>query len=157
MNPRLVAALGMAVAIAVPAEGIRQRAYRDPGGILTVCMGKTGNVDPTRTYSLAECYQHLDAEMMDALIAVENCVPGLPEHVLAAFADAVYNMGPRITCDTATSTAAVRLKNGDIRGACNELVKWDKAKVAGRFMTLPGLTKRRALEREVCLTGRMPA
>ena len=38
---RAIAAI-LATAIAVPAEGLRQWAYYDPPGILTVCRGHTG-------------------------------------------------------------------------------------------------------------------
>ncbi len=88
---------------------------------------------------------------MDAIVTVDRCAPGLPENALAAFGDAVYNMGPTIACNTQKSTAARFLKAGDITAACNQLVRWDKAKVAGVMVTLPGLTKRRAKERDLCL------
>jgi GH24 family phage-related lysozyme (muramidase) len=91
--------------------------------------------------------------MQAAIVAVERCAPGLPPHQLAAFADAVYNLGPRLVCDTKASTAARKLQAGDVVGACNELPKWNKARVAGAMVALPGLTKRRAVERHLCLTG----
>jgi GH24 family phage-related lysozyme (muramidase) len=52
-----------------------------------------------------------------------------------------------------TSTAARYLRAGKLKEACNELPKWDKARVAGVLVSLPGLTKRRALEKETCLQG----
>jgi GH24 family phage-related lysozyme (muramidase) len=36
-------ALAVAMALAIPAEGLRQYAYNDPVGILTVCYGHTGD------------------------------------------------------------------------------------------------------------------
>ena len=45
------------------------------------------------------------------------------------------------------------LKAKDYAGACNQLPRWDKAKVAGVMINLRGLTKRRALERDTCLQG----
>lgn len=155
MNPKSrVLALLLASAIAVPAEGLRQWAYRDPVGILTVCYGTTGpDVKPAKMYSLAECRTLLDRDMLKAIDQVEACAPGLPVPVLASFADAVYNMGPRIVCDATQSTAARKLRKGDLVGACNELPKWDKARVAGVLIALPGLTARRAKERALCLTA----
>jgi len=85
--------------------------------------------------------------MRVAINTVEKCVPGLPDNVLAAFADAVYNMGPKIACDTSKSTAARLLKAGKIEEACKQLPKWNKA----GGVPLPGLTKRRNAEMEVCL------
>ena len=150
---RFALAAALASAIAIPAEGLRQYAYYDPPGILTVCYGSTTNVVKGRKYSLGECMKRLDDDMMIAIGHVERCVPGLPENVLAAFGDAVYNMGPTIACSTVASTAARMLKAGDLKGACNQLPRWDKARVAGRMVALPGLTKRRAAERQLCLEG----
>ena len=58
-----------------------------------------------------------------------------------------------IACNSAKSTAARKLAACDHRGACIELLKWDKARIAGVAVTLPGLTKRRVLERDLCLSG----
>lgn len=144
------AIVALAAAIAVPAEGLRHWAYYDPPGILTVCYGSTTNVEKGRKYSLEECRARLDADMTAAVDAVERCQPGLPVNVAAAFADAVYNMGPTIACDTRTSTAARLLRAGDIPGACAQLSRWNKASVAGVLVELPGLTKRRGAERALC-------
>lgn len=155
MTPKQRAlALAAAAAIAIPAEGIRQVAYRDPVGILSTCYGTTGpDVVAGKVYSLQQCRQYLDRDMAQALDYVDRCAPGLPVPVLAAFADAVYNMGPKIACDKRNSTAARKLAVGDIKGACNELPRWDKAVIAGQYVALPGLTKRRAKEQALCLTA----
>ena len=151
-SKRISAAVAAATAIAIPAEGLRQFAYYDPPGVLTVCYGHTGNdFKKGVKYDMAQCKKWLDDDMLDAVLTVERCVPGLPDNVLAAFGDAVYNLGPKVACDRQRSTAARKLAAGDITGACNELPKWNKAKVAGVFITLPGLTKRRNLEKEICL------
>lgn len=150
---RVGAAVALAAAIAIPAEGLRQWAYRDPPGILTVCYGSTTNVQKGVKYSLDECKARLDADMLAAVQAVDRCAPGLPVPVLAAFGDAVYNIGPTVACDTSRSTAARLLKAGDLRGACDQLPRWNKARVAGAMVELPGLTKRRARERELCMEG----
>ena len=150
---RRSAAAALAVAIAIPAEGLRQWAYYDPPGILTVCYGSTTNVQKGVKYSLDECKARLDDDMRAAIAQVDACAPGLPVPVLAAFGDAVYNIGPKIACDTAHSTAARLLKAGDIEGACRQLPRWDKASVGGVMVSLPGLTKRRAKEMALCLEG----
>lgn len=132
---------------------MRQYAYYDPPGILTVCYGSTTNVVKGKKYSLEECSARLTADMQAAVEAVDRCVPGLPVNVLAAFSDAVYNMGPTIACNTKQSTAARYLAAGRLIDACNQLPRWDKARVGGVMVSLPGLTKRRAAERELCLKG----
>lgn len=149
---RLSAAAAIATAIAIPAEGLRQFAYYDPPGILTVCYGHTGkDVEKGRKYSMDECRALLDGDMMKAVSAVDKCQPGLPDNVLAAFSDAAYNLGPAIACNTERSTAARYLAAGMFQEACDQLPRWNKASVGGVMVPLPGLTKRRAKERELCL------
>lgn len=145
---RIARVLALATAIAIPAEGLRQYAYYDPPGILTVCYGSTTNVQKGKKYSLEECKARLDADMLAAVKTVERCHPGLPENVLAAFSDAVYNIGPKVACD---STASGLLEIGQYRLACEQLLRWNKATIAGRLVELPGLTKRREKERDLCL------
>lgn len=144
----------IATLIAAPAEGIRQVAYYDPPGILTVCRGHTGpDVQPGKKYSLAECDAFLTDDMRRAVAQVDRCAPDAPVEVLAAFSDAAFNLGPVIACDPSRSTAAKRLQARQWAQACDELLKWDKARVAGVMVALPGLTKRRHDERDLCMKG----
>lgn len=152
---RVAAATTIAAAIAAPAEGLRRVAYYDPPGVLTVCRGHTGpDVVDGKLYSLAECDALFNDDMRKAVTSIDTCLPGLPVKVLAAFSDAGFNLGKTIACDPKSSTAARYLKAGDYDAACNQLPRWDKARVAGVLIPLPGLTKRRALAQSVCLTWR---
>jgi len=147
-------ATALAIGIAAPMEGLKLTPYYDPPGILTVCRGHTGpDVIPGKTYSLEECDALFTDDMRQAINTVERCHPGLPAPVLAAFADAVFNIGPRIACDRANSTAARHLAGGRLEEACHQLPRWNKARVFGVMQELPGLTKRRELERNLCLQG----
>ena len=152
-NRKRALAAAIATAIAIPAEGLRQWAYLDPPGILTVCYGSTTDVQRGKKYTLDECKARLDADMLKAIAAVDACAPGLPVNVLAAFGDAAYNIGPKVACDTERSTAARMLKAGDIAAACRQLPRWNRATVAGVSAPLPGLAKRRAAEMALCLEG----
>lgn len=150
---RVKRAIVLAVALAIPAEGLRQFAYYDPPGILTACRGHTGpDVAPGVRYSLAQCDQWLDDDMRKAIAAVDRCQPGLPVEILAAFGDAVFNLGPYVACSP-DSTAARALRAHFYIKACDELLRWDKARVMGVMIPLPGLTTRRGKERALCLTG----
>lgn len=157
MNPaqRKAAAMAVATALAAPAEGLRQYAYRDPVGLPTICFGSTAGVKMGDFRTVPECKALLTKEMSDVVSTVDSCRPGLPINVLAAFSDAAYNIGPHIACDTTRSTAARLLAAGDYRNACNQLPRWNKARVSGVSVELPGLTKRREMERQVCLGERM--
>lgn len=151
MKKKHIAAVAAAIAIAAPAEGVRQWAYYDPPGILSICYGHTGkDVEKGRRYTLTECKALLQQDMLAAVDTVDRCVPGLPENVLAAYGDAVYNIGPKIACGP--STAHKLLSEGKIQAACDELLKWNKSRVAGVEVPLPGLTKRREMERALCLS-----
>lgn len=143
----------LAAVIAIPAEGLRHYAYYDPPGILTVCYGSTHNVVKGKRYSLEECKARLEKDMLDAVLTVERCHPGLPEQVAASFADAVYNSGPTIACN---STASRLLDEGKIEEACHQHPRWNKAKVAGQYVALPGLTKRTLAREALCLEGVRP-
>lgn len=153
MSNKKAIALALATALAVPMEGLRQYAYKDPVGIPTVCFGSTKGVKMGDFRTVDECKALLTKEMMDVINAVDRCQPGLPTEVLAAFSDAAYNIGTTVACDTSKSTAARLLKAGDIKGACLQLERWNKAKVGGVAVILPGLTKRRVMERDLCLSG----
>ena len=148
-------ALVLAAALAIPAEGLRQFWYRDVGkGIITVCYGHTGpDINITKRYSIDECKALLNEDMKRAISIVDNCRPGLPPATLASWADAVYNLGPDIACNQSKSTAARLLAAGQLREACLQLPRWDKARIKGVSVTLPGLTKRRAAEMQLCLEG----
>jgi len=146
------AILGAAAALAAGFEGLRQYAYYDPrpgDAILTVCYGSTTDVVKGKKYSLEECKQRLEDDMLTAVLAVERCHPNLPDNVLIAFADAVYNIGPKVACN---STASKYLSQGNYTAACNELPKWNKS----NGVVLPGLTRRREAERQICLEPSAP-
>jgi GH24 family phage-related lysozyme (muramidase) len=145
-------ALALATALAVPMEGLRQYAYKDPPGIPTICFGSTQGVKMGDFRTVPECKALLTKEMSDVISTVDKCRPGLPPTVLAAFADAAYNLGPKIACDPTRSTAARMLAAGDITGACNQLGRWVYANVGGLQVKLPGLVKRRNMERDLCLS-----
>lgn len=151
---RRAAILALATAIAIPAEGLRQTAYRDPVGIVTICYGTTGGVKMGDRRTMDECRAFLSADMNEAVTIVERCAKStLSVYQTAAFADAVYNLGPTIVCDTQRSTLARKLQAGDAIGACEQLPRWNKARVLGVMVTLPGLTKRREAERALCVRG----
>jgi GH24 family phage-related lysozyme (muramidase) len=153
MNKKAIV-LTLAAALAVPAEGLRIAWYIDPANIVTVCYGHTGpDIDKTKVYSLTECTALLNKDMLHAISTTERCVPGLPDKVLASFSDAVLNLGPKIVCDQSKSTAARLLAAGKLQQACEQLPRWNKARVAGVSVELPGLTKRRNAEMKLCLEG----
>lgn len=151
---RIALVAGTTAAIAVPFEGVRYWAYRDVVGVPTVCAGHTGpDVKFGRKYTPEECSALLTSDMLVAVNTVAKCVPNIPEPAHVAFADAVFNMGPTIACDKSRSTAASLLAQGRWAEACEQLPRWNKARVAGQLVELPGLTKRRNRLMNYCLDG----
>jgi GH24 family phage-related lysozyme (muramidase) len=153
---RRAAILALATTVAVPAEGIRRAVYLDPPGIATVCFGHTGPDvrvgQPLR--SMDECKALLNADMLKAVDIVERCQPGLPVPITAMLADGVLNGGPTMACDRKNSTMARMLDAKDYEGACHQHPRWNKARVLGVLIELPGLTKRTLLREQICLTYR---
>lgn len=148
---RTAAALAAAIAIAAPFEGLRNYAYRDPVGIPTICYGSIAGVRMGDYKTTEECKALLGVEMWERIETVERCVPGLPVNMLAAWASAIFNTGAHLVCDLGRSTAARLLKAGQWVEACRQLPRWNKATMLGQLITLPGLTRRRAAEMNLCL------
>lgn len=148
------AAAALAVAAIMPFEGFYDHVYRDPVGIPTYCFGETENVEWARTqkFSKEKCAALLDRKIrLKYAEGAEAClkVP-LADPTKAAFYSFTYNVGISAFCG---SSVARKANAGDIRGACDALLAWDKATYLGRKITLPGLTKRRQAERAMCLEG----
>ena len=135
------------------AEGLPLRAYRCPAGKWTIGYGDTGlGVRPGLTITEAEAEERLARRLalefepgVEQLLAVS--VSGNQFSALVSFA---YNAG---LAALAESTLLRKLNAGDDDGAANEFPRWNKKRDAsGRMIVLPGLTIRRAAERELFCT-----
>jgi lysozyme len=149
----LVALVGAVAATALlsftPAfEGTELSTYRDMGGVLTYCTGATENAAWGKTYTPAQCRAQLDRDLERHAAGIAMCIPlaRLTDGQKVAFVDVAYNIGVSGFCG---SSMARRTNAGDIVGACNALLMWNK--VAGKEVR--GLTRRRQAERELCLRG----
>jgi lysozyme len=140
------AALAIAGGLIVRWEGVRYTAYRDTGGILTVCYGHTGaDVLQGKAYTQAECDAFLARDMAVANAAVKRCLPmPLLPQIEGALTSAVYNAGPKVVCGSTLQLAA---QLNDWPRACSELTRW---KYVGRSVS-KGLENRRMDEAAVCL------
>lgn len=129
-------------------EGRVLNTYRDLGGVLTYCDGATESAAWGRTYTPAECDAQLDRDLERHAAGIARCVPmaRLSEGQKVAFVDAAYNIGVAAFCG---SSMARRAKAGDMAGACDALLMWNR--VGGR--EIAGLTRRRQAERELCRRG----
>lgn len=135
-------------------EGCRLTAYPDPGtgsAPWTIGYGWTHPVDdkpvrPGMTIDQAIA----DRLLKTGLVSYENDVLKLVRVKLTqgqfdALVSFAYNVGSRAL---STSTLLKKLNVGDIKGAADEFLRWNKA--GGKVM--PGLTNRRKAERDVFLS-----
>jgi lysozyme len=143
------AATAIAVALIGGFEGVRLIAYRDVVGIPTVCFGETRGVKLGDHYTLDECKAMLGDALADFEGRMRACLKApdaIPDKSYAAFLSLEYNIGPAAFCK---STVAYRINVGDLKGACNAMLAWNRA--GGRVIA--GLVKRRQEERQLCLEG----
>jgi lysozyme len=132
-------------------EGYRPKPYLDPAGIPTVCWGHTGSdIVWNKTYTKAECEIIRDRDIVTHLTGIKRCIKvPLTQNQQDAVLDLSFNIGVSRTC---SSTLVAKLNRGDYVGAANEFPKWNKAKVNGKYVVLPGLDRRRKAERDLFLT-----
>ncbi|MDE9584600.1 lysozyme [Citrobacter sp. Cpo085] len=135
-------------------EGCRLTAYPDPGtggAPWTIGYGWTHPIDgkPVKPGMTID-QETADRLLKTGLVSYENDVLKLVRVKLTkgqfdALVSFAYNVGSRAL---STSTLLKKLNAGDIKGAADEFLRWNKA--GGKEM--PGLTKRRKAEREVFLS-----
>lgn len=134
-------------------EGERLAAYADPVAVPTLCMGHTQGVKLGDRATHAQCLAWAESDAAVAVRQVVACNPAVnfTANELAAFGDLTLNTGPTAVCDRRNSTMARLLDAGDVAGACAQLPRWNKVRLAGVYVPLPGLTKRREVNRVTCL------
>lgn len=165
LNPKAFATVlsGAALAAAVffaPYEGDSSRTYADPPGVSTDCIGHTKGVKAGDIETPAQCLQFLKQDTLEAAHEVERDVHvKMPEKTEAAFISFTFNAG---AAEFRNSSMVRDANRGDLRMACADLdvcVETKKNKWVGfgcgwadgeRF---PGLEKRRAAEKALCLEG----
>ena len=149
----LLAVVGAVAAAALLAftpaqEGRVLKTYRDIGGVLTYCDGATENAQAGKLYTPAECNAQLDRDLERHAAGIAKCLPmdRLTDGQKVAFVDAAFNIGVPAFCG---SSMARRANAGDMAGACDALLLWNRS--GGREVA--GLTRRRERERELCRRG----
>lgn len=133
-----------------PWEGERTEAYLDriaSPPVWTVCFGETRGVQPGDRYTPEQCRSMLEASLAEYRREIVRCIPALaeqPQGVQIALTSWTYNVGAGAAC---SSTLARRANAGDWRGACDQLLRWNRA--GGQVVR--GLTNRRQAEHRLCV------
>jgi lysozyme len=141
--------LAAAIALVGAWEGVRTVAYKDIVGVPTVCFGETRGVRMGDRYTMDECRAMLGDGLVEFEAGMRKCLTrpdAVPEKAYVAFLSLSYNIGIGAFCK---STVARKANAGDVRGACDAILAWNRA--GGRVV--PGLVNRRADERRICLSG----
>lgn len=125
-------------------EGVEYDAYYDLVGVPTVCSGITTDVVMGKTYTKEECDDLLARELKKHGEGFLSCVKvPLSQNEYNAYASWTFNIGINAACK---STLVKKLNHGDYDGACDELLKWNRA--GGKVVQ--GLTNRRQAEHKLC-------
>ena len=132
-------------------EGKRLVDYRDLAGIPTACYGHTGaDVKIGTRRSDAQCEAILSIDVRVRMNGVARCVPALANRpaIWAASTRMAFNTGVPAFCGSGTARA---FNAGQWRAGCDAMLAWDKARVGGNLVIVPGLLARRQRERAQCL------
>jgi lysozyme len=139
--------MALATSVVMNFEGRELQAYQDIVNVWTICDGETKGVKRGDTATPAECDKMLAKNLVAYEQRLDRClVAPVPGKAKVAFLSWAYNVGTGAAC---SSTLVRKANAGDVRGACDELLRWDKA--GGRVVR--GLTNRRIAERKLCLEG----
>ena len=136
-------------------EGLRTTAYRCPSGVWTIGYGHTAAagepaVRAGMTITAAEASEILARDVAAFAFGVEAALKvNLPPAQFSALVSFAYNVG---LGNFRSSSVLKAVNGGDMAAVPRRLLLWNRA--GGRV--LPGLTRRRAAEAELLLSGADP-
>lgn len=136
-------------------EGLRLRAYLCPAGVWTIGYGSTGKhvykgKVITRAEAEALLIKDLDRFERGVMAAVRPAAPNQAEF------DAMVSLAFNIGLGNFGKSSVVRnFRRGDKIKAAESFALWNKARNprTGKLEPLPGLTRRRAEEKQLFLSG----
>lgn len=129
-------------------EGLRLKAYRDGGGVLTIGYGHTAGVAPGQviTRTQAEDYFRSDIRLAEGVLRLGIKVP-LQQQEYDALVSIVHNIGGG---QFAGSTLRRLINELRYEDAADEFPRW----VHDNGEIVEGLVRRRQMERQMFLTGK---
>lgn len=142
-NPTTISATG--IALVKQFEGCRLKAYLDSVNIPTIGYGHIKGVKMGDVITQAQADQWLAQELQDFSAGVTRCITvGVSQPQFDALVCFAYNVGLGAL---GKSTLLKKLNAGDVAGAADQFLVWDKA--GGK--AIAGLTRRRQAERQLFL------
>lgn len=157
VRAKIIGGVAAAAAAAAPMgmyyEGNFPVGYMDPVGIPTDCVGETGpdvRIGVQR-FTFAECAARYEPRLQRVWTdGLSRCIR---RDVTVPQGGALMSWADNVGIGAACGSTLVRRLNAGASPAvwCNELPRWDKGRILGFLVVLPGLVKRRASERVMCL------
>lgn len=138
-------------------EGLRLKAYIDPVGIYTIGWGNIFNYTKNRpvqkgdTITKAEAQLFFDVHMQGIVNGLKKLLKvNINENQFNALLSWVYNFN----LQTLAKSTLLKLLNASKSKelVANEFLKWNKGKVKGKLVVLPGLVTRRKAEADLFLS-----
>lgn len=127
------------LALIKEAEGYRDHAYQDGGGVWTIGYGHTRGVKQGDTCNPSQAEYWLEQDLLDAEAAVCKLVKTpLTDNQFAALVSFTFNLGPG---------ALQTLLSHGIENVPTQILRWDH----DNGKQIPGLTKRRLSEHNLWL------
>lgn len=127
-------------------EGCKLQSYKDIVGIWTIGWGSTGpDIGPNMTWTQQQADERFkkDLQKFEKAVSAAVKVP-ITSNQFSALVCFTYNVGAGAMTN---STLIKKLNFGDISGAADQFLRWNKA--GGK--EVKGLTRRREAERELFL------
>jgi lysozyme len=133
-------------------EGLFLTAYRDIAGVWTIGYGKTGGVYKGEVITQQQADMYLVLDLATAAAEVDARAPKATDDQFDAMVSFTFNEG----IGAFRSSTLLRLfKAGNIQGAADQFLRWDKAHVDGQLVVVQGLLNRRKAERALFLNVAM--
>ena len=125
-------------------EGCELEAYKCSAGVWTIGYGRTKNVEEgdTCTQEQADQWLHEELPVYGAYVSDAVLVP-LNQNEFDALVAWTYNLGPT---NLNNSTMLKVLNDNKKEEVPHQMRKWNKARVNGEKVVLPGLERRRQAE-----------
>lgn len=131
-------------------EGLRLRAYRCPAGVVTIGYGWTKGVRMGDVWSVQKAEEMLIEGVKPYAATVARAIGKAPttQGEFDALVSFCYNAGPANFLKSSMLRLHVR---GMKTMVANAFLRWTKARVRGKMVTLKGLVRRRTAERALYL------
>ena len=128
-------------------EGLRLKAYLCPAGIPTIGWGHTKGVKLGDICTPEQAQEwFLEDYNLARRVVLRHVESKLSENQIQALTSWVFNLGEG---NFTVSTLLKKLNANDMEGASKEILRWNKGRVNGILQVLPGLDRRRIMEKQL--------